>query len=301
VFRKKAQMFKNTTFIFAGSRRHVMNDIFSNAEKPFYRFSKVYNLEPLGKSETIGFLRHKFNSTIEEVQIDSDLLERIYEVSNGHPYYVQYMSHMMWNIAVESGKLELEDVERATNKVLQSERSMYEMLWDSLSSNQKAALKNIAYDISPYELNMSAGSVKTALDKLVKMDVIQKGEKRYELVDPFLGMWMKMERVVLLKVGVIDSTPADTPKFEELLGDDGFINIFDKIVPLILLPVVMRLLPDTSVFGIFDMYNVIASFAIRWPSWTCTMQCLRSSLKRMINMLSQALSCCTYLNMLISS
>ena len=35
---------------------------------------------------------------------------------------------------------------------------------------------------------MSAGSVKTALDKLVKMDVIQKGEKRYELVDPFLGM-----------------------------------------------------------------------------------------------------------------
>jgi len=28
---------------------------------------------------------------------------------------------------------------------------------------------------------------------LVKMDVIQKGEKRYELVDPFLGMWMKRE------------------------------------------------------------------------------------------------------------
>jgi len=191
VFRKKAQMFNNTTFIFAGSRRHVMNDIFSNAEKPFYRFSKVYNLEPLGKSETIGFLRHKFNSTIEEVEIGSDLLEHIYEVSNGHPYYVQYISHTIWNIAVESGKLELEDVEGAARKVLQSERSMYEMLWDSLSSNQKAVLKNIAYDISPYELNMSAGSVKTALDKLVKMDVIQKGEKRYELVDPFLGMWMK--------------------------------------------------------------------------------------------------------------
>jgi len=32
---------------------------------------------------------------------------------------------------------------------------------------------------------------------LVKMDVIQKGEKRYELVDPFLGMWMKMEKLSL--------------------------------------------------------------------------------------------------------
>ncbi|HOV54467.1 MAG TPA: hypothetical protein PK630_08135, partial [Fervidobacterium sp.] len=84
------------------------------------------------------------------------------------------------------------DIEMAVNKILQSEKTMFEMLWDSLSSNQKATLKNIAYDISPYELNMSAGSVKTALDKLVKMDVIQKGEKRYELVDPFLGMWMKI-------------------------------------------------------------------------------------------------------------
>ena len=119
-------MFKNTTFIFAGSRRHVMNDIFSNAEKPFYRFSKVYNLEPLGKSETIGFLRHKFNSTIEEVEIDSDLLEHIYEVSKGHPYYVQYISHMIWNIAMESGKVELEDVEMATKKVLQSVFFCYE-------------------------------------------------------------------------------------------------------------------------------------------------------------------------------
>ena len=41
----------------------------------------------------------------------------------------------------------------------------------------------------------------------------------------------------------------------------GFINILNKIVPLILLPVVTRLLPDTSAFGIFDMYNVIVGFA----------------------------------------
>ena len=129
---------------------------------------------------------------MEEVPIDDGLLERIYELSNGHPYYVQYISHVIWNIAMESGKLSIEDVEVAVNKILQSEKTMFEMLWDSLSSNQKATLKNIAYDISPYELNMSAGSVKTALDKLVKMDVIQKGEKRYELVDPFLGMWMKI-------------------------------------------------------------------------------------------------------------
>jgi len=41
----------------------------------------------------------------------------------------------------------------------------------------------------------------------------------------------------------------------------GFINILNRIVPLLLLPVVTRLLPDTSAFGIFDMFNVIVGFA----------------------------------------
>jgi O-antigen/teichoic acid export membrane protein len=41
----------------------------------------------------------------------------------------------------------------------------------------------------------------------------------------------------------------------------GFINILNKIVPLLLLPVVTRLLPDTSAFGIFDMFSVIVGFA----------------------------------------
>ena len=41
----------------------------------------------------------------------------------------------------------------------------------------------------------------------------------------------------------------------------GFINVLNKIVPLLLLPVVTRLLPDTSAFGIFDMFSVIVGFA----------------------------------------
>lgn len=41
----------------------------------------------------------------------------------------------------------------------------------------------------------------------------------------------------------------------------GFINVLNKVVPLLLLPVVTRLLPDTSAFGIFDMFNVIVGFA----------------------------------------
>jgi hypothetical protein len=189
LFRKKAQMFENTTFIFSGSRRHIMNEIFSNIEKPFYRFSKIYNLGTLEKIDVVGFVKQKFNST--DVLIEDDVIEKLYDVSKGHPYYIQFISHTLWNITHTKGKCEMRDLDEAINQVILSERPMFETLWDSLTANQKMVLKSVAFEVSPYDLDISAGSVKAALDKLVKMDVVEKVEKRYRVIDPFFAKWLK--------------------------------------------------------------------------------------------------------------
>jgi O-antigen/teichoic acid export membrane protein len=40
----------------------------------------------------------------------------------------------------------------------------------------------------------------------------------------------------------------------------GFIQILNKIIPFLLLPVITRLLPNSSDFGVFDMFNTIVGF-----------------------------------------
>lgn len=40
----------------------------------------------------------------------------------------------------------------------------------------------------------------------------------------------------------------------------GFINVLNKLFPILLLPIITRLLNNTSDFGIFDMYNLIIEF-----------------------------------------
>jgi len=40
----------------------------------------------------------------------------------------------------------------------------------------------------------------------------------------------------------------------------GFINILNKIIPILLLPVITRMLSNPSDFGIYDMYNLIIGF-----------------------------------------
>ena len=45
--------------------------------------------------------------------------------------------------------------------------------------------------IDTLRLEISAGSVKSALDKLRKIDVIEKVDKRYKIIDPFFARWLK--------------------------------------------------------------------------------------------------------------
>jgi O-antigen/teichoic acid export membrane protein len=40
----------------------------------------------------------------------------------------------------------------------------------------------------------------------------------------------------------------------------GFINILNKIVPFLLLPIITRMLPDASDFGVYSMYSTIVGF-----------------------------------------
>ena len=40
----------------------------------------------------------------------------------------------------------------------------------------------------------------------------------------------------------------------------GFINVLNKVIPFLLLPVITRMLSDPSDFGVYDMYNTIVGF-----------------------------------------
>lgn len=145
------------------------------------RFSKIYNLWPLEKIDVVRFIKQKFNST--GILIENEVIEKLYEISKGHPYYIQFISHTLWNMTHAKGKCNMESI----NQVILSERAMFETLWNSLTANQKMVLKSIAFEVSPYDLDISAGSVKAALDKLVKMNVVEKVDKRYGVIDPFFA------------------------------------------------------------------------------------------------------------------
>ncbi len=188
ILRKKFQFFDNTVFAFLGSKRSMMRKIFSNPQKPFYRFTQVYELAPLEKTSLLKFMKRKFKEVTPN--LPEEVYSRIYDITKGHPYYFQALCYHLWFLANEKGELKVEDVEKALEKAIFAEEGAFENIWDKLTPNGKKVLKALAQDVPPYSLKMSAGSVKRSLESLENSDVVMK-KSGYDVLDPIFKIWIR--------------------------------------------------------------------------------------------------------------
>src|SRR6056297_3550165 len=93
------QQLKNVTFIFSGSQQHLMNDLFSNPERPFFRSTSFLSLNEIDFSEYQNFILQKF--TERQKKISSEIISEILTWTNVHTYYVQLLCNRVY---VNSGK-----------------------------------------------------------------------------------------------------------------------------------------------------------------------------------------------------
>ncbi len=187
ILRKEFQFFDNAVFVFLGSKKTMMKKIFSDPQKPFYRFTQIYELAPLEKEKVAQFVQERF--AIFNVKIQSELIDRLYNITQGHPYYIQALCYHLWFYMQDSKQINEEKIEFALEKVLFMENGAFENIWDKLTPNGKKVLKALAQNRSPYSLKMSAGSVKRSLENLENSDIVEKN-KTYSIIDPLFKIWM---------------------------------------------------------------------------------------------------------------
>lgn len=81
-------------------------------------------------------------------------------------------------LRIENARTDIE-LKEALGQILVVERPMFEALLDSLVVNQRQVLKNVATGKSPYDLKMSAGSVRRSLEVLGRSDILERGDGGY--------------------------------------------------------------------------------------------------------------------------
>ena len=196
--RSSFQGHKNVSYIFMGSKKHLIQKIFNNPHRPFYRSGKSFPLSKIKQDELGKFITDKFQRTRRVVT--RELIENLIERCETHPYYVQYLSHILWEKTADKKKITEKDLEKSLGLLLKRESSTYEAALDSLTLKQKQLL--IALSKASPENKIfsgeflrrnnldSASSVQRTLSSLVDKDLIDKEGNSYMVLDVFFKKWL---------------------------------------------------------------------------------------------------------------
>ncbi|MEN3183807.1 MAG: ATP-binding protein [Atribacterota bacterium] len=194
VFQKQEEV----SYIFSGSRKHMLEKLFFQASGPLYYSAKRVDLGSfLPKEETIQYLEEQFQKSGKPAQREA--LEHLYAITRGHPYYVQFVSYEVWNLATRWVTKDI--VDAAVDTLLHHESYNYDVLLEALGYRH---LKKVLSLLASKEREIfnprvlarwgisSPALLQKILTKLIDYGIVEKlSPGKYEILDPLFAMYVE--------------------------------------------------------------------------------------------------------------
>jgi uncharacterized protein len=185
--------------VYLGSKRHMMEQIFSNQNEPFWRSAKQMELDVIAPADFAPWIAERFEQTGRSVA--SGALVHGFGVTGGHPYATQELFYFLWERTPAGGTAGEEGLEGALEAVLRSENAHFGLLWEGLSAAQRLVLLALAEEQPGHPLTTdyqrrhglpATPTVQTALGALSRAElVVREARGEYRIAEPFLTEWLR--------------------------------------------------------------------------------------------------------------
>lgn len=198
LLRTKIQKCTRAQFIFSGSKRHVMSNMFNSPSKPFYQSAISMGLEPIPLNVYSDFAIRLFGKR--DKHIEPAVIEKIWNLYDGYTWFVQMMMNELFALTKDGDTCKEGLIVGAQHNVVMSQEASYKDLLSRIPPKQKAVLQAIAKEgvavnitsskfVKKYNLN-SASSVQSAVKLLLKNDLITQIDNTYRVYDYFFKEWL---------------------------------------------------------------------------------------------------------------
>ncbi len=198
VLRSVIQHHEEVAYIFCGSRKHMIREMFLNKTSPLYRSAAHYPVGYISINHWMPFIKEKFSNGGKT--ISDECIEKIYSETEGHPFYTQMLCSVCYEISSKDLKEPLV-VDEALEILFQRETHAFLSEWEALSSNEKKMVLALAKEKeieSPYSAEIiqrhslpPASTVQRTIKKLTDTDIIDRNEYgRYHITDKFFSRWI---------------------------------------------------------------------------------------------------------------
>jgi AAA+ ATPase superfamily predicted ATPase len=196
--RANIQHHEKISYVFMGSKTHILLNMFNDKNRAFYKIGKLFYLNKLPKRDLVSFILKRFMEG--SYNISADTAEKICNITKNHPYYTQMICHEIWEICSDNKEVGEKDLVVASDRIIKNQSELYLRIWDSLSIHQKELL--IALINSGGESIFSkayreknklpgASTVNKCISVLIEKGIVEKNKDIYEVPDMFLAKWLK--------------------------------------------------------------------------------------------------------------
>lgn len=198
LLRSYIQFVPNINFIFAGSKQHLMQEMFHSAKRPFYQSTQTQVIDRIEKGEYYRFAADFF--TRQGRELDEQTFGYLYDAFDGHTWYIQTLLNRLYSYPE---KPDIRMVDYAVGEVVAESTYTYENLLAAYPASNIRLLKAIAKSgcvkeinsgdfIAEYKLR-AASSVNSALKKLIDREMVYKTPDGYIVYDRFLAVWLRQQ------------------------------------------------------------------------------------------------------------
>ena len=197
LLRSYIQFVPNAHFIFAGSRKHMMDAMFVSPKGPFYQSTQLMALGTIDAGKYGQFAEGFFRR--EGRTFSEGAFRHLYERFEGITWYIQSILNRVWTHG--SGLDSVQQVDDTVDELVAEAESFYFDLLRSQTPAEQSILKAVGRegvvesisggDFITRNALPAASTVRSAAAKLTERDLLYRTDAGYVVYDRFFGLWLK--------------------------------------------------------------------------------------------------------------
>ena len=196
LMRTYVQQCRNAVFVFSGSQKSMMSEMFSSPARPFYQSVSMMFLKPVPLPEYEVFAKKHFEKAGK--QIDDGVVRTIYEHFDGTTWYLQKVLNQLF---ATQDHVCVDDVDTAVIQIINQNEEAYKDVLYQLTARQRDLLVAVGHEgkarqitgapfVKRYHLT-SASSVQKSSQTLIEKQLLTHQQGVYEIYDKFMAEWIR--------------------------------------------------------------------------------------------------------------
>lgn len=191
---------QDVTYCMFGSKKHLMENFFSNKSMPFFKFGDMMFLKKIEITEWIPFICRNFSNTGKS--ISEKQAERICNVTACQSSYVQQLSWITWYKT--EGITTDKNIDSAIDDLLEQNKTFFQSDVEQLTELQYNFMRAVADGVTQgftrkdilrkYRLESSA-NVQAIKKAMISKDLIYMDDDgNIQFNDPLFSLWVRKEK-----------------------------------------------------------------------------------------------------------